>query len=131
MTGGKTIYVDLDDVLCETARRFLLVIEREFGKRVAYDRLTDFDFERSCDLTPGQRAKLYEIIHFEEEILSIEPISEAIDVLNEWVGAGYEIAVQGSFNEIILGARTKSVERHLLIVEPGEHQNRDAGRDVQ
>jgi uncharacterized HAD superfamily protein len=83
----------MDDVLCETARRFLVIIEREFGKRVAYERLTDFDFEQSCDLTPSQREKLYEIIHFEDEILSIEPIPEAIDVLNEWTGAGYEIAI--------------------------------------
>jgi uncharacterized HAD superfamily protein len=83
----------MDDVLCETARRFLVIIEREFGKQVAYDRLTDFDFERSCDLTPGQRAKLYEIVHFENEILAIEPISEAIDVLHGWAGAGYGIAI--------------------------------------
>ena len=89
----KTIYVDMDDVLCETARRFLVVIEREFGKKIAYDALTDFDFERSCNLTPGERAKLYEIVHLDEEILSIEPIPEAIDVLNGWVGAGYEIAI--------------------------------------
>ena len=89
----KTIYVDMDDVLCETARRFLVVIEREFGKQVAYDALTDFDFERSCNLTPGERAKLYEIVHLDDEILSIEPIPEAIDVLNGWVGAGYEIAI--------------------------------------
>ena len=83
----------MDDVLCETARRFLVIIEREFGKQVAYERLTDFDFEQSCDLTPGQRDKLYEIIHFEDEILSIEPIPEAIDVLDGWVRAGYEIAI--------------------------------------
>ena len=89
----KTVYVDMDDVLCETARRFLVVIEREFGKKIAYDALTDFDFERSCNLTPGERAKLYEIVHLDEEILSIEPIPEAIDVLNGWVGAGYEIAI--------------------------------------
>lgn len=93
MIPAATIYVDMDDVLCETARRFLVIIEREFGKQVAYDRLTDFDFERSCDLTPSQRAKLYEIVHFENEILSIDPIPEAIDVLNDWAGAGYEIAI--------------------------------------
>ena len=83
----------MDDVLCETARRFLVVIEREFGKQIAYEALTDFDFERSCNLTPGERAKLYEIVHLDDEILSIEPIPEAIDVLNGWVGAGYEIAI--------------------------------------
>ena len=30
--NSKTIYVDLDDVLCETARHFLAVVEREFDK---------------------------------------------------------------------------------------------------
>lgn len=93
MQKSKAIYVDMDDVLCETARRFLVVIEREFGKQIAYDRLTDFDFETSCDLTTTERAKLYETVHHQEEILCIEPIPEAIDVLNGWVGAGYEIAI--------------------------------------
>jgi uncharacterized HAD superfamily protein len=93
MTDVRTIYVDMDDVLCETARRFLVIIGREFGKKVVYDKLTDFDFERSCDLTKAERAKLYELVHLEDEILSIEPIPEAIAVLNGWVGAGYEIAI--------------------------------------
>jgi uncharacterized HAD superfamily protein len=93
MQTSKTIYVDMDDVLCETARRFLLVIEREFGKQIAYDRLTDFDFEASCELTPDERAKLYETVHHEDEILCIEPIPAAIDALNGWTDAGYEIAI--------------------------------------
>ena len=93
MHESKEIYVDMDDVLCETARQFLVVIEREFGKQIAYERLTDFDFETSCDLTAVQRAKLYEKIHYADEILAIEPIPEAIDVLNQWAGAGYQIAI--------------------------------------
>jgi uncharacterized HAD superfamily protein len=93
MQESRIIYVDMDDVLCETARRFLVVIEREFGKQITYDRLTDFDFETSCGLTPEERAKLYETVHHDEEILCIEPIPDAIDVLNGWVGAGYEIAI--------------------------------------
>ena len=82
MQKSRSIYVDMDDVLCETARQFLLVIEREFGKQVAYERLTDFDFETSCDLTPEERAKLYQTVHHADEILCIEPIPEAINVLS-------------------------------------------------
>jgi uncharacterized HAD superfamily protein len=93
MQPAQAIYVDMDDVLCETARRFLLVIEREFGKQIAYDRLTDFDFESSCDLTPAERAKLYQTVHHHEEILCIEPIPDAIEVLHGWVRSGYEIAI--------------------------------------
>jgi uncharacterized HAD superfamily protein len=93
MQVAKNIYVDMDDVLCETARRFLVVIEREFGKQIAYDRLTDFDFETSCGLTVAERARLYDRIHYADEILAIEPIPEAIDVLNRWASAGYQIAI--------------------------------------
>lgn len=93
MTCVDAIYVDMDDVLCETARHFLVIIEREFGKRVAYDALTDFDFETSCGLTPAERAKLYEIVHFEDEILGIEPIPEAIETLRQWALSGYQIAI--------------------------------------
>ena len=90
---SKEIYVDMDDVLCETARQFLVVIDREFGKQIAYERLTDFDFETSCDLTASERAMLYDKIHYADEILAIEPITEAIDVLNKWVATGYQIAI--------------------------------------
>ena len=51
----KTIYVDLDDVLCHAARHFLVIIEREFGKQIAYEQLTHFDVGHSCGLTPGER----------------------------------------------------------------------------
>ena len=94
MTGEvRTIYVDMDDVLCETARRFLVVIEREFGKRVSYETLTDFNLERAAGLLPEEREKLYQTVHYPQEILSIEPIPEAIDVLDRWAGSGYEIAI--------------------------------------
>ncbi len=94
MTGEvRTIYVDMDDVLCETARRFLVVIEREFGKRVSYETLTDFNLERAAGLLPEERKKLYQTVHYPQEILSIEPIQEAIEVLNRWAASGYEIAI--------------------------------------
>ena len=32
---SKTIYVDLYDVLCQAARHFLVIIDREFGKQIA------------------------------------------------------------------------------------------------
>ena len=42
--NSKTIYVDLDDVLCETARHFLVVVEREFNRRIAYEELAPLVF---------------------------------------------------------------------------------------
>ena len=90
---SKTIYVDLDDVLCQTARHFLVVVEREFGKRVSYDQLTNFDIGTSCGLRSDERDHLYRIVHEPDELLKIAPIEEAIAVLRRWAKAGFEIAI--------------------------------------
>lgn len=91
--AAPVLYVDLDDVLCETARHFLLVVEREFGRRVEYERLVDFDMGVSCGLTPGERDALYRIIHEPDELLRMAPIPEAIAALEAWSAAGREIAI--------------------------------------
>jgi uncharacterized protein len=90
---SKTIYVDLDDVLCQAARHFLLVVEREFGKRVEYEQLTNFDVGHSCGLSAVEREKLYEVVHRPDELLSMAPIDEATQVLKEWKARGFDIAI--------------------------------------
>src|ERR1700754_5096794 len=88
-----TIYVDLDDVLCQAACHFLVIIDREFGKQIANEQLTNFDVGHSCGLTPGERYELYRIVHRPEELLRMAPIAEAIDVLRRWHEEGFDIAI--------------------------------------
>lgn len=102
----KTIYVDLDDVLCHAARHFLMIVEREFGKRIAYEQLTNFDVGHSCGLTADERDELYRIVHRPEELLSMAPVSEAIFVLKRWEEQGFDIA-------IVTGRPPESVEVSL------------------
>lgn len=90
---SKTIYVDLDDVLCQAARHFLLVVEREFGKKVEYDQLTNFDVGHSCGLTLTEREKLYQVVHRPDELLSMAPIGEATEALRRWQEQGFDVAV--------------------------------------
>jgi uncharacterized HAD superfamily protein len=90
---AKTIYVDLDDVLCQTARRFLVIVEREFGKKFTYEQLTNFDVGTACGLQPIEREKLYHIVHQPDELMQMAPIAGAIAVLNQWCERGYEVAV--------------------------------------
>ncbi len=90
---SKTIYVDLDDVLCQTARHFLVIVEREFGKRVRFEQLTNFDIGTACDLRPNEREQLYRLVHEPDELMQMAPIADAIAVLDQWIGAGYEIAI--------------------------------------
>jgi hypothetical protein len=95
MTTGKskTIYVDLDDVLCETARHFLVVVAREFGKVVGYEQLTDFDIGTACGLRESERNALYRIVHQPDELMKMAPIGAAFSALGQWADAGFEIAI--------------------------------------
>lgn len=90
---GGTIYVDMDDVLCQAARHFLVIVEREFGKQIAYEQLTNFDVGQSCGLRPDERDELYRIVHRPDELLSMAPVSDAIAVLGSWEQRGFEIAI--------------------------------------
>ncbi|HKY06998.1 MAG TPA: bifunctional metallophosphatase/5'-nucleotidase [Candidatus Binatia bacterium] len=93
MTECRTIYVDLDDVLCHAGRHFLLIVERAFGKRFAYENLTNFDVGHACGLSPAERDELYRLVHQPEELLSIEPVEEAIAALKLWEDQGFDIAI--------------------------------------
>lgn len=90
---SKTIYVDLDDVLCETARHFLVIVAREFNKRIAYEDLTNFDIGSSCGLRPAETDELYRIVHRPDELMQMAPIDGAIATLQQWANNGYEIAI--------------------------------------
>ncbi|HEX7227562.1 MAG TPA: HAD family hydrolase [Candidatus Binatia bacterium] len=89
----RTVYVDMDDVLCQTAQHFLTILERNFGKRFSFEQLTDFDVGEACEITAGEREELYRIVHQGEELLNIPPIPGAIDVLEQWSAAGYKVAI--------------------------------------
>lgn len=92
-SAPRTIYIDMDDVLCQAARHFLVIVEREFGKRIAYEQLTNFDVGRSCGLQQDECEELYRIVHRPDELLSMAPVSDAIAVLGSWEQRGFEIAI--------------------------------------
>jgi uncharacterized HAD superfamily protein len=102
----KTIYVDLDDVLCQAARHFLVIVEREFGKQITYEQLVQFDVGHACGLTSGERDALYRIVHQPDELLSMAPIAGAIEVLRHWREQGFDI-------DIVTGRPPQSYEVSL------------------
>jgi uncharacterized HAD superfamily protein len=87
------IYVDMDDVLCETARGLLTIIEREFGKTLVYDKLNTFEVGEACGLQPQEVAELFRIAHRPDELLGMEPIPEAVSVMKQWSETGHDIAI--------------------------------------
>src|SRR5712692_4159392 len=93
MSQTKTIYVDMDDVLCETARALLAIAEREFGKTIHYDQLNTFEVGEACGLESREIAELFRIAHHPDELLGMAPIEEGAAVLRQWTDAGHEISI--------------------------------------
>jgi uncharacterized HAD superfamily protein len=89
----RRIYVDLDDVLCETARAFLEVLERDFGKVVRFEDIHSFDLGRSFGLAPDELTRFMKSVHAPQVLAAMEPVEGAVKVLAGWVEAGYEVAV--------------------------------------
>jgi uncharacterized HAD superfamily protein len=85
--------VDFDDVLCETAQAFLDVVEREFGRRYAFEEIRFFDLEKSFHLNQAEYDYMMGLIHDPATLRIMEPMPGVEDVLNAWHGEGVEIAV--------------------------------------
>lgn len=93
MAESKTIYVDMDDVLCETAQAWLAIAERKFGKKIPYERLTTFEIGKACGLEAHEIQELIRLAHHPEELFAMAPIGEAISILAHWARSGHEIAI--------------------------------------
>jgi uncharacterized protein len=93
MADTKPIYVDMDDVLCETARALLAIAEREFGKTIPFDQLNTFEVGDACGLESHEIQELFRLAHHPGELLAMAPIEEAAAVLRQWANDGHEIAI--------------------------------------
>jgi len=100
------IYVDLDDVISDTAELFLSVLNREFGKTVEFEDIFSFDLKVSFNLTASEYDHFFQMVHRPEVIMAFSPIKGAIEVLKEWHRLGCQIA-------IVTGRLTSTYESSL------------------
>lgn len=87
------IYLDMDDVLCETARKLCGLVFDLFGKGCAYDEMELFDLQRAYALTADENRILMENAHGREFLTSLEPVEGAADAVRRMVEAGCEITI--------------------------------------
>lgn len=85
------VYIDFDDVLCETARAFTGLLEREFGKRVAFEDIHAFNLGQSFGLSDSELDRLMELGHQPEFLENLEPVPGALEGLRRWADAGSEV----------------------------------------
>jgi len=101
-----SIYVDLDDVIANTTCHYVDILKCEFGRTVDFDRITSFNLQESLHLSDSEYEYFFHLVHEPEIILGLEPVTDAVKVLNSWSEQGYEISV-------ITGRLTSTYESSL------------------
>ena len=87
------IYVDFDDVLCETARALSDLARTLFGRDVPYDRIHAFDLQIAFDLDRRQYDVLMDAAHQPAFLLALAPTAGGADGLRAWLADGHEVIV--------------------------------------
>lgn len=87
------IYIDFDDVICETAKYFTKLAKELFGIDIPYRRVQFFNLQKSFDLNDEQYDKLMKAGHMPENLLDYEETEGASETINKWVDKGHEVFV--------------------------------------
>ncbi len=87
------IYVDYDDILCETARACSRILEETFRKSVAFEQIHCFNLGESFDLNDEELDRLMERVHRPDELMRFHPLPGAVEVLEEWTAHGYDVDI--------------------------------------
>lgn len=87
------IYIDFDDVICETAKRFTELAEMLFGIRLPYDKVRFFNLQEAFGLTDAQYQEMMRVGHLPETLLSYEETKDAAQVIRGLCAAGHEVLV--------------------------------------
>ena len=93
MTQKTRIYIDIDDVLCDTGRGFVTLLQQEFGKIVLFEHITDFDLGASFCLEPHDLNHFMRRAHAPEILLSMQALAGASETVSRWHRAGCEVHV--------------------------------------
>ena len=88
-----TIYVDFDDILCETARGLMHLAHRMYGWTGDFEDIRDFNLGVSFGLSEGQVDELMHIAHGPEALLKYEPVEGAVSGMGRLSEEGYALAI--------------------------------------
>lgn len=87
------VYIDFDDVICETAKYFTKIAKELFDKEVPYQEVQFFNLQKSFDLSSEQYDELMRAGHLPENLLAYEETPGASEIINKWIDEGHEVSV--------------------------------------
>lgn len=88
-----SIYLDFDDVLCETARMLLDIVEETFGKRIRFEDIHSFDLGISFQLSDKEKAFVSSFFHNDAFLANLPPVEGAAKVVWQWIERGCDVHI--------------------------------------
>ena len=87
------IYLDMDDVLCDTAAAYLALLAREFDMHVDFEEVFSFNLQKSFGLSDEQNNRLFTRAHEPEFVGSLKPMEGMLPVLGNWKKQGFILSI--------------------------------------
>jgi len=89
--SGRSLYVDIDDVLSQTIESLIELLDHLHDRRVDVAEVRHFDLEKSFALDRAEIAHFMDQAHSDEIIESISPTEGAVEVLDSWGERGDKV----------------------------------------
>lgn len=87
------IYVDIDDVLCETAASLCGIVAREFGRHVAYEDVFQFDLQDVFGLTDEEMRRFMVVSHDPDNLKAFPVTDGAAEGIAALRAAGHTVEI--------------------------------------
>ena len=85
------IYVDIDDVMSETARALCILATREFHRHVVYEDVWQFNLQDVFTLSNEEMERFVQLSHSPDSIQSYAQVPGAVEGVKTLRAAGYHV----------------------------------------
>jgi hypothetical protein len=87
------IYIDFDDVLCETARHLSVLARDLFARNVPYEAITGFDLQQAFELSGAEIDALMEHAHRTAFLTHLDPAPGGLEAIRALEASGHALAI--------------------------------------
>ena len=87
------IYIDFDDVLCETARHLSVLARDLFASQIPYEAIRVFDLKESFALSDAEIDHLMDHAHRTEFLTQLDPAPGGLEAIRALEAGGHELAI--------------------------------------
>ncbi len=87
------IYIDFDDVLCETARGLSEAAQMLFARNVPYEAISVFDLQKAFSLSDVEIERLMEHAHETDFLTALAPAPGGLEAVRTLEAEGHDLAI--------------------------------------